>query len=86
MESLENRFMKVLIEYGIEQSKITDDTDYYFDLNLDILDLMSIARIIKREFSINSPNNEILRMECVSDTWCFLKQRSSRIVLNATSV
>ena len=72
MKSIEKRLKKVLIEYGIDRNKISKDTDYYFDLNLDILDLMGLARKIKNEFLINIPDNEILRMERVSDTpWVF---------------
>lgn len=76
MKNLEKRFEKLLIDYGIDQSKIADDTDYYFDLNLDVLDLMGLARKIKKEFLINIPDNEVLRMERISDTLFFLKQRS----------
>lgn len=76
MESIEKRFKKVLNDYGIPNSKISDETDYYFDLNLDVLDLMGLARKIKKEFLISIPDNEILRMERISDTLYFLKQRS----------
>lgn len=81
MKNIEKRLRKVLIEYGIDRNKISKDTDYYFDLNLDILDLMGLAKRIKREFMINIPDNEILRMERVSDTLYFLDKKTS--MLNA---
>lgn len=81
MKNIEKRLRKVLIEYGIDRNKISKDTDYYFDLNLDILDLMGLAKRIKREFMINIPDNEILRMERVSDTLYFLDKKTS--LLNA---
>ncbi len=81
MKNIEKRLRKVLIEYGIDRNKISKDTDYYFDLNMDILDLMGLAKRIKREFLINIPDNEILRMERVSDTLYFLDKKTS--LLNA---
>ncbi len=81
MKNIEKRLRKVLIEYGIDRNKISKDTDYYFDLNLDILDLMGLAKRIKREFMINIPDNEILRMERVSDTLYFLDKKTN--MLNA---
>jgi len=77
MENLEKRLRKVLIDYGIEQSKISKNSDYYFDLNLDILDLMGLAKSIKNEFLISIPDNEILRMERVSDTLFFLEKKAN---------
>ena len=77
MKNIEKRLRKVLIEYGIDRNKISKDSDYYFDLNLDILDLMGLAKRIKREFMINIPDNEILRMERVSDTLYFLDKKTS---------
>ncbi|MBI9054631.1 MAG: hypothetical protein JEY96_12485 [Bacteroidales bacterium] len=77
MESIEKRLKKVLIEYGIERSLISNSSDYYFDLNLDILDLMGLANNIKKEFLISIPDNEVLRMERISDTIFFLENRIS---------
>lgn len=76
MENVEKRLRKVLLDYGIDQSKISENADYYFDLNLDVLDLMGLARKIKDEFMVNIPDNEILKMERISDTLYFLKKRS----------
>lgn len=77
MENIEKRLTKVLVDYGIDQSKISENADYYFDLNLDVLDLMGLARKIKEEFIVNIPDNEILKMERISDTLYFLKKRSN---------
>jgi len=77
MKNIENRLKKVLIEYGIDRSKISNDTDYYFDLNMDIIDLMGLARKIRSEFLVQIPDNEILRMERISDTVYFLEKKSS---------
>lgn len=74
MKNTEKRLIQVLIDYGIEKNRITKDSDYYFDLNLDILDLMGLARKINNEFRISIPDNEILRMERISDTIYFLEQ------------
>lgn len=63
-----------MLDYGIDQSKISENADYYFDLNLDVLDLMGLARKIKDEFMVNIPDNEILKMERISDTLYFLKR------------
>lgn len=77
MKSIEQRLRKVLIEYGIDRNKISKDTDYYFDLNLDMLDLMGLAKNIKNEFMVSIPDNEILRMERISDTVYFLEKKSN---------
>lgn len=76
MENVEKRLRKVLLDYGIDQSKISENADYYFDLNLDVFDLMGLGRKIKKEFMVNIPDNEVLRMERISDTLYFLKKRS----------
>ena len=77
MKNVERRLKKVLIDYGIDRNKISKNSDYYFDLNLDILDLMGLARKIKNEFLISIPDNEILRMERISDTIYFLEKKSN---------
>ena len=77
MKSIEKRLRKVLIDYGIDRNKISKNSDYYFDLNLDILDLMGLARKIKNEFLISIPDNEILRMERISDTIYLLEKKSN---------
>lgn len=79
MKNIEKRLRKVLIEYGIDRNKISKDTDYYFDLNLDILDLMGLANRIKKEFLVHIPDNEILRMERVSDTLYFLDKKTDML-------
>jgi len=81
MKSVEKRLKKVLIDYGIDQNKISMDIDYYFDLNLDMLDLMGLANKIKNEFLVSIPDNEILRMERISDTIYFLEKKSNSTML-----
>ena len=79
MKSIEKRLIKVLIDYGIERKKITKETDYYFDLNLDLMDL---AKKINQEFMIGIPDNEVLRMERISDTIYFLEKKSDLVFLS----
>lgn len=80
MKNIENRLKEILIDYGIDQNKITKDSDYYFDLNLDMLDLMGLAKKIKNEFMVSIPDNEILRMERISDTIYFLEKNSLKVL------
>ncbi|MFP4025571.1 MAG: acyl carrier protein [Thiohalospira sp.] len=77
MKNVEKRLLKVIIDYGVDQSKISKDADYYFDLNLDILDLMGLANNIKNEFKVAIPDHEIMKMEKISDTIDFLKRKST---------
>ena len=77
MKSIEQRLKNILVDYGIDRRKISKETDYYFDLNLDMFDLMGLAKKIKSEFLVSIPDNEILRMERISDTIYFLEQRSA---------
>jgi len=81
MENINYRFKKVLVDFGIEQSKLTDSADYYFDLNLDMLDLMVLAKKLKDEFLVDIPDNEVLRMERISDTLYFIKQKYKPVYL-----
>ncbi len=81
MKTIEKRLWKVLVEYGIDRNKISNETDYYFDLNLDMLDLMGLAKKIKNEFMVGIPDNEILRMERISDTIYFLEKKSNLMYL-----
>ncbi|MGC9374074.1 MAG: hypothetical protein ACP5DQ_03410 [Bacteroidales bacterium] len=76
MENMEKRLQKVLIDYGADESKISKDADYYLDLNLDILDLMDLAPKINNEFMIVIKNDEIMKMERISDTIHFLTKKS----------
>lgn len=81
MKNIEKRLKKILIDYGIDRKKISKDSDYYFDLNMDVLDLMGMARKIKKEFLVGIPDNEIYRMERVSDTIYFLEKKSDLMFL-----
>ncbi|MEE4198425.1 MAG: phosphopantetheine-binding protein [Bacteroidales bacterium] len=82
MEHLENRLRKVFIDFGIDPSKIDEDADFYYDLNLDILDLMGLARKIKNEFLIVIPDHEIMKMERISDTINYIKRKLKRFSRN----
>ena len=75
MKNIEQRLKRLLTDYGIDQQYVSKDTDYYFDLNLNMLDLMGLARKIKHEFLVTIPDREILRMERVSDTIYFLEKK-----------
>lgn len=79
MKSIEKRLKEILIDFGIDRNKISKDSDYYYDLNLDMLDLMGLAKKIKNEFMVHIPDNEILRMERISDTIYFLEKNSLRM-------
>ena len=72
----------VLIDFGVDKSRISTEADYYFDLNLDMLDLMGLAKKIKQEFMIGIPDNEVLRMERISDTIYFLEKKSDLMFLS----
>lgn len=78
MNNIEQRLKRVLVDYGIDQRKISKESDYYFDLNLNMLDLMGLAKKIKREFLVTIPDNELLRMERIADTIYFLERKSIR--------
>lgn len=52
----------MLVDYGVDRSRIYTETDYYSDLDLDMLDLIGI------------PEGEILRMERISDLIYFLEK------------
>jgi len=82
MKNTEERLRKVLIEYGIDQKSVSMDSDYYFDLNLDMLDLIRLAGKIRKEFRVSIPDNEIFRMERISDTIYFLKQQPEFVGLS----
>lgn len=82
MKDIEKRIMQILSEYGIDQNKISKDSDYYFDLNLDILDLMGFANKIKKEFMIHIPDHEIFKMERISDTIYFLENNHQMVLHN----
>lgn len=75
MNNTEERLKKVLMEFGINQESVSKDSDYYFDLNLDMLDLICIAGKIRKEFRVNIPDNEIFKMERISDTIYFIEQK-----------
>jgi len=80
MKTIEERLKKILISYGIDKNKLSKDSDYYFDLNLNILDLMGLAKYIKNEFKVNIPENEILKMERISDTIYFLENNAAAAI------
>ncbi len=76
MDDIEQRLKRVLVDYGIDREKISKETDYYFDLNLDMLDLMGLAKKIKHEFLVTIPDKELLRMERIADTIYFLEKKA----------
>ena len=81
MKDIEKRLRKILVDFGINRNKISKESDYYFDLNMDMLDLMSLANKIKSEFLVAIPDNEILRMERIADTIYFLEKKSDVVYL-----
>jgi len=79
MRNTEERLRKLLMEDGINQENMSKDSDYYFDLNLDMLDLLRFASKIRKEFRVSIPDNEIFRMERISDTIYFIEQKSKLV-------
>jgi len=82
MKTIEQKLEKLLIDFGIDRKKVSGDTDYYHDLNLNMLDLYCLINKINHEFRVYFSEEEILRMERISDTVHFLRRKSGALYLN----
>ena len=75
MNDLKNRIYGVFPGLGIDCSEINGNTDYYLDLNIDLLDFTKIIVALEKEFKIKIPDNDILGLETISDTLEYLEGR-----------
>jgi acyl carrier protein len=77
--SLEERVNWVLvIQLGIDKSKITPDADLIEDLGADEVDVVEIADRLKEKFDIAIPNQDIKQLKRVRDLYEYVRQRAKK--------
>ncbi|MBA7527083.1 Acyl carrier protein [subsurface metagenome] len=67
MESRE-RIKKILVDrLGVDESKITENSSFIDDLDLDSLDIVELIMLFEEEFNLEIPDKDMEKIKTVGD-------------------
>ncbi len=70
-----DRIKQVILEYvEIEESKISEDTNFIEDLGLNSYDLMSLAGAMEEEFDIEISDRDVTNIVTVGDLMEYIEE------------
>ncbi len=63
-----DRIKRVIVnQFGVDESKITENSSFLDDLGLDSLDIIDLIMIFEEEFKIEIPDKEAEKIKTVGD-------------------
>jgi len=74
MES-RDRIKKIIVDQlGVDEGKITEDSSFVDDLDLDSLDIVELIMAFEEEFDIEIPDEDAEKMKTVGDVVKYLNK------------
>lgn len=79
MEEIEQKVIEIVSEQlGVDQSKITRDTDFINDLNADSLDTVELVMEFEDAFELSIPDEEAEKIRTVGQAIDYIKEHSKK--------
>lgn len=70
-----NKLVELVAEnLGADQSKITEDTDLFTDLNADSLDLVELTMAIEDEFDVQIEDDKVESIRTIKDILAYINE------------
>jgi len=67
MKSMDRIKRVIVNQFGVDESKITENSSFLDDLGLDSLDIIDLIMIFEEEFKIEIPDKEAEKIKTVGD-------------------
>jgi acyl carrier protein len=79
MDETEQKVIEIVSEQlGVDQSKITRDTDFINDLNADSLDTVELVMEFEDAFELSIPDEEAEKIRTVGQAIDYIKEHSKK--------
>ena len=79
MEEIEQKVIEIVSEQlGVDQSKITRDTDFINDLNADSLDTVELVMEFEDAFELSIPDEEAEKIRTVGQAIDYIREHSKK--------
>ena len=78
-EEIKKRVTKIVSEQlGVEESKITDDSQFMEDLGADSLDTVELVMALEDEFDCEIPDEEAEKLKSVGEALSYIEKQASQ--------
>jgi acyl carrier protein len=72
---MKERIIKILSNFGIDKSAVSDDANFMKDLGFDSLDTVDLMMQLEMEFNISIPDEDYTRIVTVQSLVVYLEER-----------
>jgi acyl carrier protein len=74
---MKERIIKILSNFGIDKSAVSDDANFMKDLGFDSLDTVDLMMQLEMEFNISIPDEDYVRIVTVQSLVEYLEERQA---------
>lgn len=73
--SMKERIIKILNNFGVDSSAVTDNASFIKDLGFDSLDTVDLMMQLEQEFNIAIPDDDYSKIITVKSLVAYLEER-----------
>ena len=74
---MKERIIKILNNFGVDKSAVTEDANFMKDLGFDSLDTVDLMMQLEQEFNIAIPDDDYVKIVTVRSLIDFLEERQN---------
>jgi acyl carrier protein len=75
--SMKERIIKILNNFGVDNSAVTDNANFMKDLGFDSLDTVDLMMQLEQEFNIAIPDDDYAKIVTVKSLVEYLEERQN---------
>ncbi len=75
--SMKERIVKILNNFGVDNSAVTDNANFMKDLGFDSLDTVDLMMQLEQEFNIAIPDDDYAKIVTVKSLVEYLEERQN---------
>ncbi len=77
---MENRIIKILKNFGVDESAITNEAHFTKDLGFDSLDKVDLMMQLEMEFDITIPDDDYIKISTVGSLLHYLEETQTVVL------
>jgi len=74
---MKERIIKILNNFGVDKSAVTEDANFMKDLGFDSLDTVDLMMQLEQEFNIAIPDDDYVKIVTVRSLIDYLEERQN---------